>query len=141
MILSQSCEYGIRAVIYIAKNSTDDYISIGRISRDLDISFHFLTKILQKLSREKILVSSRGPAGGIRLAKQENMITVMEIITAIDGKRLFGDCVLGLAECNDAHPCPFHDTWVEHRKKLAREFRQINIGDLAEQTRINELRI
>ena len=64
-MLSNSCKYGIRAVIYLAKNPVDNgKIGIKRISEDLGLPTPFLAKILQLLAKHKILTSSKGPHGG-----------------------------------------------------------------------------
>ncbi len=132
MILSQTCNYGIRAAIYIAsQKQADDFVPIRKISRDLKLSFHFLTKILQILTREGILVSSRGIKGGVRLARPAEEISVLDIILAIDGPRLFQECILGLDHCGDENPCPLHAKWVELRPRLEEAFRSHSLAGLA----------
>lgn len=141
MILSQSCEYAIRAVLYIAGKGQGNYVSIGEISKSLDISFHFLTKILQKLTRNRLLISSRGPKGGIKIAGNLDEISILDIVTCVDGMKLFRECVLGLPDCNSAHPCPLHDNWVRHRQELAQEFRDLTVGDLIKQRKKYRMRL
>ena len=63
MLLSKSTEYGIRATLYLTSLKQDGYVSIRAISDELDISFHFLTKIFQKLTQAGLLQSFRGPRG------------------------------------------------------------------------------
>lgn len=110
-ILSNSCKYGIRAVIYLALNSEDGKkIGIKKISEDLDIPMPFLGKILQNLARHKILESSKGPNGGFGLAKNPEEISMLDIITIIDGLDLFYECLIGLKSCSkkgrNSTPCP-----------------------------------
>ncbi|HCT51303.1 MAG TPA: transcriptional regulator, partial [Balneola sp.] len=66
MLLSKSCVYGLRASIYLASKSDEEFNSIKEMSDKLEISFHFLTKILQQLTAESLMVSYKGPKGGIR---------------------------------------------------------------------------
>ena len=59
-MLSNTCKYGIRAVIYIALSNTDKRrIGIKEISKELDIPTPFLGKILQTLVKDKLLVSTK----------------------------------------------------------------------------------
>jgi Rrf2 family protein len=88
-MLSKSCVYGLRAVIYIVSTKKDSFVSIRKISEKLDISFYFLTKILQILTQKNILVSFKGPNGGIKLAKPADQVTLMEIVLALDGAKVF----------------------------------------------------
>ncbi len=118
MILSKACDYGLRASLYIATRSNQNYIPIREISSNLNISFHFLTKILQKLTEKNIMASFRGPHGGVKFTRPISSISLLEIITAIDGPDLFEKCLIGLDDCRDDSPCPLHDQWKTVRTEL-----------------------
>ena len=86
-MLSNTCKYGLRAIVYIAgKSNNGEKIGIKRISSDLDLPMPFLAKILQSLARQKILLSSKGPNGGFSLARDPKEIYLIEVVTAIDGE-------------------------------------------------------
>ncbi len=106
MLLSQTCRYGLRAVLYLATKETRDteYVSISKISQELDISFHFLTKILQQLTQAGILTSYRGPGGGVAFAQDPAELTPYDIVVTLEGPGLFTSCVLGLSDCDDDNP-------------------------------------
>ena len=76
--LSKTCTYGILAALYVASKDENKFVSIREISEELNISFHFLTKILQILTHENIMTSYRGPRGGVALVKDINKITILE---------------------------------------------------------------
>ena len=131
-ILSKSCDYGIRATLYVTLQDPGEFVSIKKISEDLNISFHFLTKILQKLTKNRILNSYRGPNGGVTLSKKASSITLEEIVVAIDGENLFQKCVLGLSECQDDTQCPIHFQWKEIRQEIRNLFRTTTLSMLEE---------
>lgn len=131
-MLSKSCEYGLRATLYLASLERDGYVSIGTISEELEISFPFLTKIFQKLNEADLLSSRRGPKGGVALTKPADEVTLHEIVVAIDGDDLFEECVLGLPGCGDAEPCPLHDQWSEERDRVEELFRETTLAELPE---------
>lgn len=130
MMLSKSCEYGLRAALYLASLDEEGYVPISTISEELDISFPFLTKIFQKLNDAGLLTSQRGPKGGVALTKTADEVTLYEIVVAIDGDDLFQECVLGLPGCGDAEPCPLHDEWAEERSRLETLFRNASLAEL-----------
>lgn len=130
MMLSKSCEYGLRAALYLASLDEEGYVPISTISEELDISFPFLTKIFQKLNDAGLLTSQRGPKGGVALTKAADEVTLYEIVVAIDGDDLFQECVLGLPGCGDAEPCPLHDEWAEERSRLEALFRNASLAEL-----------
>lgn len=129
-MLSKSCEYGLRAMLYLASLNHDGYVSIGTISDELSISFPFLTKIFQKLNDAGLLTSQRGPKGGVALTKPADEVTLYEIVVAIDGDDLFTECVLGLPGCGHAEPCPLHDDWAQKRTYVERMFRNSTLAEL-----------
>lgn len=140
-LLSKSCVYGIRASIYIASEAVDNYISISKVAKDLNLSAHFLTKILQQLTNEGLLLSHKGPKGGVKFSKDTKDISLFEIISAIDGMSLFDECALGLEGCGIYKPCPLHDTWTVHRNNLKELFEQESLADLAKNVKSAGLRL
>src|SRR5690554_1411029 len=122
----------MRATLHLATLKSDGYVSIRAISEELDISFHFLTKIFQKLTQAGILASFRGPNGGVALARPATRITLLDIVIAIDGPELFTECVLGLPGCGDAEPCPLHPHWATERQHLRTMLEETNLKDMAE---------
>lgn len=141
MLLSKSCEYGMRATLYLATLNKEGYVSIREISEELDISFHFLTKIFQKLTQAGILSSFRGPNGGVALAKPPSEVTLFDIVVAIDGPDLFHECVLGLPGCGNRRPCPMHDSWATERSRLRAMFSQTRLADAATDVARLDLRL
>lgn len=131
-MLSKSCEYGLRAMLYLASLDKDGYVPIGTISDELDISFPFLTKIFQKLNDAGLLTSQRGPKGGVALTQAPDEVSLYEIIVAIDGNELFEECVLGLPGCGDAQPCPLHNHWSQERDRVEALFRGTSLQELPE---------
>ena len=131
-MLSKSCEYGLRASLYLATLDQEGYVSIGTISEELDISFAFLTKIFQKLNDAGLLASRRGPNGGVALTRPADEVALYDIVVSIDGDDLFEECVLGLPGCGEAEPCPLHEQWADERDRLEQIFRTTTLDELPE---------
>ena len=118
-MFSKACEYGIRAMMYIAQKSKEgERIGIKEISKGIDSPEAFVAKILQDLSRKGLVMSIRGPNGGFYIDSKLNKITLADVVTAIDGNDLFTGCGLGLRACNEKKPCPIHDEFKAIREKL-----------------------
>lgn len=141
MLLSKSCEYGLRATLFLASSGQKNYTSISEISDKLDISFHFLTKILQKLNAQGLLESFKGPNGGVKLAKPGDEIQLLEIVETIDGDDLFNECVLGLPGCGDKKPCALHNKWANHRESIKKMLGSTSLKALADETIEEDYRI
>lgn len=141
MIFSKSCVYGLRAMIYLASISREEYESIKGLSERLDISFHFLTKILQELTATDLLESMKGPKGGVRLSKAGREISLKEVVIAIDGSDIFTECVLGLPGCGSNKPCPMHEMWEGTRDEINEVFVNTSLEDMSKEGKAKDLRI
>ncbi|MEX0945210.1 MAG: Rrf2 family transcriptional regulator [Balneolaceae bacterium] len=130
MILSKSSIYGLRASILLAKKNRMGFTTIRELSEELNISFHFLTKVLQELTKSEIMVSFKGPNGGVKLAKPPNKITFKEIVNSIDGNYIIHDCPLGLSECGELDPCPLHDQWMDLKWNLEVMMAKTTLDDI-----------
>lgn len=135
MLLNKTSEYGIRAMLYLAQAGSNGYISAGDIGRQLDISSHFLTKIMQQLTAAGLVKSYRGPNGGLALARDPESISVRDVYVALEGDSLFSECVLGLPECGNRKPCPFHDQWAAARDRISRMMSEQSLKDLGSDLR------
>jgi Rrf2 family transcriptional regulator, iron-sulfur cluster assembly transcription factor len=133
-MLSNSCRYGIRAVIYLASQPSDLKVGIKQISSDLDLPTPFLAKILQQLAKQKILSSSKGPHGGFSLLKDAKNITLLDIVNTIDGSDTFTTCVMYKGTCEgvgeERKVCPLHDDYEKTRNQLITLFGNRSIYDL-----------
>lgn len=123
-MLSNTCKYALRALIYLAKFSKEEkMIGIKKISEDLKLSSPFLGKILQNLVKQKLLVSTKGPNGGFALAKPSGEITLWDIVTKVDGEEFFTNCLIRLEPCRTHDPskplCPVHSQYDNLRKEIA----------------------
>jgi len=118
-MFSKSCEYGIRAVLYIAANSSSEKrIGIIPISEKLEIPSPFLGKILQKLAREGVIHSAKGPHGGFFTTEEDVEKPMISVINVLDGPEVFVSCAAGLKECSDEKPCPLHNDVKPFRNAL-----------------------
>ncbi|GAB2977606.1 Rrf2 family transcriptional regulator [Mucilaginibacter puniceus] len=130
MILSKSCEYAIRATVYVAlKSRKNEKVGIIEVAEAIGSPMHFTGKILQTLVRKKILSSAKGPTGGFYL-ENGHLLFLIDIVRAIDGNGLFSACVLGLERCSETQPCPMHEQVKPIRELLLNEFSKKPVAEL-----------
>ena len=117
MIYSQTVSYAIEALCHLARTAPDTYLKVRQIAGELDIPEHFLGKVLTQLVRKGLLISSKGPTGGVALGKAPYKITVYDILGALDSVDMLEDnCILGLKRCSEEHRCPFHEESKRFKK-------------------------
>lgn len=130
-MLSKSCVYAIRSLVYIAQNgSIESKIGIKAVANELDLPTPYLGKILQQLTRNNIVQGVKGPKGGFYLSNNCKQTKIIKVIEVIDGVDFFNSCGLGLKECSDEHPCPLHDQLKIYRDGLWALYNAQTIADL-----------
>ena len=129
----KTCEYGIRAAIFIASESyQNNRVGLRAIAEKIDSPEAFTAKILQILSKNNIIRSIKGVGGGFEIPKEKmSQIKLSQIVTALDGDRVFTGCGLGLNQCSEDHPCPVHDKFKSIRNELAFMLENTNLEELA----------
>ncbi|MBE9461319.1 RrF2 family transcriptional regulator [Dyadobacter subterraneus] len=133
MFFSKTCEYAIRAVIFIAQKSEGGRkVGIKEIAAGIDSPEHFIAKILQDLSKRELIQSSKGPNGGFYVDSSAQSNTLADIVKAIDGEKIFKGCGLGLKSCSETKPCPLHNDFKEIRKKMQLTLQSATIGEFNE---------
>jgi Rrf2 family protein len=141
-MLSNTCKYAVRAVVYISVYaSPEKKAGIREISEKLEIPTPFLGKILQSLARSKLLSSTKGPHGGFSLGRPAEEISLMDIVEIVDGTDIFDTCLVRTTQCSDHAPCGIHDSVTPIRKELRQFFINQTIADLSTEFRRDSGRI
>ncbi len=139
-MFSTTCQYAIRAILYLALN-TDDNHKIGAdvLSEELEMPKHFLAKILQQLTKSGFVSSSKGRNGGFYLSDKDKASNLLEIIYVIDGPSRFENCILGLKECSGKTPCPYHSDVQTFRRDFKSKLQNETIFESAKRIAENNL--
>lgn len=119
-------------MVYIGTHATPTHLTGAQEMADaLQIPKHFLSKVLQQLTRNQLVTSTKGPHGGFYLTEENERTTIDRIVEVIDGPGLFKACVLGMPECSSRHPCPLHFEAVEYRDGLYHKLKRLTVKELA----------
>jgi Rrf2 family protein len=111
--LSQTAEYALRAMVWIAANSPDAPVRARDLSEGSRIPTHYLSKILRRLVIGGVLHSQKGLGGGFSLSRPPGQIRFMDILAAVDAYPTSERCAFGWGACDARNPCPLHNSWLE----------------------------
>ncbi|MBN4047196.1 Rrf2 family transcriptional regulator [bacterium AH-315-P13] len=133
-MLSSANKYVIRSVLYLALYSNESKkIGIKKIADKLEAPQPFLAKLLQQLTKDKLVSSTKGPSGGFYLSNENKENTIWDIIISIEGTKKFDQCFLGLSKCTDKNPCPVHYIVSDFKEKILDEFKDKTISQFADE--------
>jgi Rrf2 family protein len=132
-MFSKTCEYAIRASIFIATQSYQNKrVTIKEIAEKIDSPKSFTAKILQILAKNNLVYSVQGIGGGFEIPKEiMTEIKLSQIVIAIDGDSIFTCCGLGLGKCSEIHHCSVHEKFKEIRDEIVAMLVNTNLEELA----------
>jgi Rrf2 family iron-sulfur cluster assembly transcriptional regulator len=132
-MFSKTCEYAIRASIFIASQSyLGKRVTVKDIAEKIDSPKSFTAKILQILAKNNLVHSVQGIGGGFEIPKEIlNQIKLSQIVTAIDGDSIFTCCGLGLGKCSEIHHCSVHEKFKDIRSEIVSMLVNSNLEELA----------
>jgi Rrf2 family protein len=129
--LTRRADYGIRAMIAIARATADSPLSTSRIAESMAIPVRFLPQVMADLSRAGLVDSTAGRRGGYRLGRAARAINVLEIIEALEGDARRRQCVLRSAPCGHDGQCDVHAVFADAQDALLGRFQAARLSDLA----------
>lgn len=137
-MFSQTVEYALRAVTYLAQNC-ETACTTEQIARATNVPQAYLAKVLQSLLRSGITQSQRGIKGGIRLARSAEELTLYDVVQAVDPIKRIEHCPLPVNdEIEDRplrahaqqHLCPLHQRLDDALGAVEKIFRTTSLADL-----------
>ena len=133
MMISQTAEYALRAVVWLA-SQPDRALGTRQIATAAQVPPGYLSKVLQVLARAGLVTSTPGRSGGFRLARPAEEMTVLDVVDAVDPILRITECPLGLPGHRGVL-CPLHRRLDEAAETVQRAFATSTIADLlAEET-------
>ena len=141
MKLSVRGEYALRALLVLARDFQEDdtVVRIQEVSAKQNIPKRFLEQILNDLKSGGMVESKRGVAGGYRLRRPPERITLAEIVRHIEGPLAPVSCVsekfYEKCSCPDESRCAIRSVMKEVRDSIVKVMEQTTLSDLAERAR------
>lgn len=122
--LSQKSDYGLILLSNLGK--AKGLTSISKIARKNKLSSKFLSQVAGELKKAGILKSKEGIAGGYALAKKSKDIKVLDVLTALDGGLVKGECFEDDHECL----CGAKDMWGDMKAQMEETIGRKTVADL-----------
>jgi Rrf2 family protein len=129
--LSKKADYALMAMKHLALHSDRGASSAREIAEQYDIPIELLAKVLQRLVRRGLLVSHHGTRGGYRLARQAGLVSVADVIQAIDGPVTITACSTGDGRCEQYSRCNVRDPLWRVRERILAALGGCTIAELA----------
>ncbi len=130
MRLTTKGRYAVTAVLDLAFHQNNGPVSLAEISQRQGISLSYLEQLFSRLRRNDVVISTRGPGGGYSLAREENEISMAQIIIAVDENYDATHCGGGDSCTGDNYQCLTHDLWQELSQEIHTFLDSITLAEM-----------
>jgi Rrf2 family nitric oxide-sensitive transcriptional repressor len=127
-LITRNTDYGLRAICYIAKQKK--VVTVDELVRVLGVPRPFMRKILQRLSKEGILASYKGQAGGFKLKTLPRNIFVIQVMRIFQGRLELNGCFLKKSICPNKGKCILRKKIQVIENNALAQLGRINIASL-----------
>jgi Rrf2 family protein len=139
MKLSLRGEYALRALLVLGRHYDDKVVRIQSISEQQNIPKRFLEQILNDLKSGGFVESRRGLAGGYRLARRPEQITVAEVVRHVEGALAPVRCVserfYQKCSCPDESRCAIRSVMKEIREAILQVAERVTLAEICDRSR------
>ena len=131
MRITSRCEYGLRAMIFLARGRDCVPIPLRDIAVAEGLPNAFLERILARLRDAGLVATTRGAGGGYRLAKEAEAISVGDIVTAIEGPLSLVECLSDDRQCARSRGCASRQVWRSLDEAISGALAGISLDQVA----------
>ena len=129
--ISRLADYGIVVMTHLADCGDDDVHNARELARCANLPSPVVSKLLKTLTRAGLLVSRRGAKGGYSLARSANEISVVDMITALEGPVGITECTTHPGACAQESTCHVRDPWQQINGAVTAALDRVTLADLA----------
>ncbi len=129
-LITRNTDYAMRALVYLClrRNKTT---SVSELVKKIRIPRPFLRKLLQRLNKEGILKSSKGPSGGFVLAVEPERIHLTDLIKIFQGSLKLNECLFKKEPCPQIKICPLNKEIEDIEKGVVSRLSSISVASLS----------
>jgi Rrf2 family protein len=133
MKISTRTEYGIRVLVTLARHGADGPLSLSGIARAEKLPHAYLEQLVGDLRRAGLVTATRGQAGGYRLSRTAEEISLAEVVRALEGPLLEMPCAGAddAEACDRPQPCSVHEVFQRVQKSLVGTLTATTLGEVA----------
>jgi Rrf2 family protein len=141
MQITRMADYGVRLMIELAMRPAGMRSTASELARASGASVAFAGKILQRLVGARLLVSHPGRDGGFVLERPPSEISMLDVVSALEGPLCVNECLPGGGGCARMTWCPAHDVWANAQGALAHVLASERLDRLAAEAVHNRARL
>ena len=131
MQITRTTDYGIRVLTHLARLPAGTRLTAAELAAASHAPESLVAKLLQRLVAARLAASRRGFDGGFALARPPREVTVLDIVTALEGPLRLNVCVDPGSACEDGPTCAARGVWTRAQAALSAALSGTTLEELA----------
>lgn len=129
--LTRRGDYAVRAMLALAAEDEGIRLSSRRIAERMDIPPRFLPQVMHDLAEAGLVVAHEGRAGGYRLSRPAEAISLLDVVSAVERNGRLRSCVLRGGPCAADGTCAVHDVFISAWETITERLASATLAGLA----------
>lgn len=131
MKINRATDYAVRVVVHLAASPVGQKVPLNVLAEVAGVRQSFLSKILQQLVRQGLVMSFAGSGGGFCLNLDPEHVTLLQVIEAMEGPTQLNLCLGTERSCERKPSCPVHPVWRKAQVAITQVLGGVTIAELA----------
>jgi FeS assembly SUF system regulator len=129
IILSKLADYGVIIASHLATDP-ERQVNAASVAEATRLPAATVAKVLKRLAHGGVVAGLRGAAGGYRLARPPQQISIAEVVAAIDGEIGLTQCASHVAGCDRTHFCPTRPHWTHINRAVGEALGAVSLAEM-----------
>ena len=130
MRISTKGHYGLRSIIDVALHQSKGPVTLSDIATRQSISVKYLWQVINPLKAAGFLSVTRGAKGGYVLGQRPDNITMLEVLTTLEGPVSILKCLTHKDDCKRTHSCVARTVWMEVNKAVEKALDNVTLAEV-----------
>lgn len=130
--ISRETDYACRVILHLALLPTAARVTAQEIAKKRIIPRALVRRVITRLGKAKLIKTSRGNRGGLRLARPAAQISLLDVVQAMEGTVALNACLLAEYKCPLMKNCPVHLAWEQIQQTFIAELGCVTFDRLAQ---------
>lgn len=135
LTISRETDYACRVMFHLAMLPAGGHVTAQQIARGRIIPRAIVRRVITRLSKAHLVITTRGKGGGLTLARPANEISLLDIVQAMEGPISLNACVAAAFQCPLMKTCSIHEAWGSVHDMVLQQLGGATLAKLAERGR------
>ncbi len=115
-MISIPAKHALKALFVLSEQKRGTFVPVSELARASNVPSSYLSKLVKQLATASLLVTRKGPTGGVALPKKK--VSFYQVCEALQDPITYDTCLLSKKACSKNSPCPVHPKWSKERERF-----------------------